>query len=603
MRLIATISLILAGLGLAHLSNQTAHGCGGTPPPFFCAKTYVFAKGVQNANLPAARGGVVTIDTLHFANFIGIDGQCPPTFPASVSMTAALDCEPGPDAGPFNFGPFPIAEGFTEIPIDIPVPDGPPRVCIAQVTSTVTFADGMQVSQIADQQICLLPESKTEGGEPVLDVQLVGESLRCAHASDEHLFCFQVSNNSSSIFDGTFTVEMNNVADLPAVESGQNDTAVGVWALADPGGGDAYPLVVDDGQCVALPDEPHNAMSEPINGSVVLLPGESAEIKIKGRTWGLCANGSCGEAVFQVAGFLGDEAVTACAGFVTAVDNDKPAAFACSDSGRAVTDTFGSGGAVGPQAVLVAAPNPDDANDTTDVEFELDIAAMQLLINGTPITDGTPSFSGVTQVDGGFIRMVAEFSFIQPQAQPGDVITMINEILVNPDNPGTQEFISLGLVNGAPNGHEHIAPFAIGLINIDEGKGGSDPFAFNYIHQISAVGVEAGTFNQVPMQNLNVEITQLSDDRCRVTSDWQAMERGTSMIGFDVQNDFRAVARPVVLCPADLAGGDGVVNVFDLLELLANWGTNGPGADLAEPNDVVNVFDLLEMLAQWGTCE
>jgi len=58
-----------------------------------------------------------------------------------------------------------------------------------------------------------------------------------------------------------------------------------------------------------------------------------------------------------------------------------------------------------------------------------------------------------------------------------------------------------------------------------------------------------------------------------------------------------------VLCSADLAGGDGVVNVFDLLELLANWGTNGPGADLAEPNDVVNVFDLLEMLAQWGTCE
>jgi len=55
-------------------------------------------------------------------------------------------------------------------------------------------------------------------------------------------------------------------------------------------------------------------------------------------------------------------------------------------------------------------------------------------------------------------------------------------------------------------------------------------------------------------------------------------------------------------CPADIADDDGVVNVFDLLGLLSNWGSDGPGADLAEPNDVVNVFDLLELLASWGEC-
>jgi len=55
-------------------------------------------------------------------------------------------------------------------------------------------------------------------------------------------------------------------------------------------------------------------------------------------------------------------------------------------------------------------------------------------------------------------------------------------------------------------------------------------------------------------------------------------------------------------CPADIAEGDGAVNVFDLLELLAGWGSNGPGADLAEPNDVIDVFDLLTMLAEWGPC-
>jgi len=422
--------LATAGCSALGLAVSHALACGGTPPPFFCAKTYVFAKGVQNANLPAAQGGVVTIDTLHFTNFIGIEGQCAPAFPASVSMTAVLDCEPGPDAGPFNFGPFSIEEGFTEIPIDIPVPAGPPRVCVAQVTSTVTFADGMQVSQTADQQICLLPAATAEGTAPALDVQLVGAPLRCGHAGDEQLFCFQVTNNSDAIFDGEFTVEMKNVADLPEVESGQNDTSAGVWALADPGGGDAYPLAVDDGQCIPLPPEPHNTMSEPIGGSVVLLPGDSQEIKIKGRSWGLCANGSCGEAVFQVFGFLDGEAITACAGFVMAADNDKPAAFACPGSGRAVTETFGSGGAFGPGAVLLVSPLPGDET-LAPTMFELDISQMQMLIDGTPIQDGTPSFSGVTMSDGGFIRNVSEFSFITPTAPPDSQITMITEFNVS----------------------------------------------------------------------------------------------------------------------------------------------------------------------------
>jgi len=57
-----------------------------------------------------------------------------------------------------------------------------------------------------------------------------------------------------------------------------------------------------------------------------------------------------------------------------------------------------------------------------------------------------------------------------------------------------------------------------------------------------------------------------------------------------------------MMCEADIAGVDAMVNVTDLLELLANWGTDGAGADLAEPIDTVNVVDLLELLAAWGPC-
>jgi len=45
------------------------------------------------------------------------------------------------------------------------------------------------------------------------------------------------------------------------------------------------------------------------------------------------------------------------------------------------------------------------------------------------------------------------------------------------------------------------------------------------------------------------------------------------------------------------------VDVFDLLELLGNWGADGAGADLAAPLNTVDVFDLLELLGSWGPCE
>ncbi len=55
-------------------------------------------------------------------------------------------------------------------------------------------------------------------------------------------------------------------------------------------------------------------------------------------------------------------------------------------------------------------------------------------------------------------------------------------------------------------------------------------------------------------------------------------------------------------CPADVQNNDSSINVFDLLELLANWGTDGLGAAIAPQDDVVDVFDLLDLLAAWGDC-
>lgn len=60
-------------------------------------------------------------------------------------------------------------------------------------------------------------------------------------------------------------------------------------------------------------------------------------------------------------------------------------------------------------------------------------------------------------------------------------------------------------------------------------------------------------------------------------------------------------------CPADLTnamgmGPDGVVDVYDLFRLLANWNTAGSGAGLAPPTNIVDVADLFILLSQWGQC-
>jgi hypothetical protein len=57
---------------------------------------------------------------------------------------------------------------------------------------------------------------------------------------------------------------------------------------------------------------------------------------------------------------------------------------------------------------------------------------------------------------------------------------------------------------------------------------------------------------------------------------------------------------PFVACPEDI-NGDGVVDVLDLLQLLADWGMAGGPSDV-NGDGVVDVLDLLMVLAAWGPC-
>ena len=53
-------------------------------------------------------------------------------------------------------------------------------------------------------------------------------------------------------------------------------------------------------------------------------------------------------------------------------------------------------------------------------------------------------------------------------------------------------------------------------------------------------------------------------------------------------------------CPADVVP-DSVVDVLDLLDVLAAWGATGGPEDI-NGDGIVNVLDLLEVLSSWGPC-
>ena len=61
------------------------------------------------------------------------------------------------------------------------------------------------------------------------------------------------------------------------------------------------------------------------------------------------------------------------------------------------------------------------------------------------------------------------------------------------------------------------------------------------------------------------------------------------------------VGSAVITCIEDV-NADGLVNITDLLSLIANWGGEGDGAEIAPPYNTIDVSDLLALIAKFGSC-
>jgi len=116
-------------------------------------------------------------------------------------------------------------------------------------------------------------------------------------------------------------------------------------------------------------------------------------------------------------------------------------------------------------------------------------------------------------------------------------------------------------------------------------------------------GVAINNLGLSPKTSLSKETTSCEDALDKIRAGATPTSRDIDTLGKCNDRDLTDYAQAQgqgSSCDADL-DGDGVVGVADLLILLGNWGTFGPG-DL-DGDGVVGVSDLLILLGSWGPVE
>ncbi len=568
----ATILVATVVAAACVLSPPTDANAGdGTPPAYRCAKTFV--AGMDLTTEPSLIDTVRVDYLLNSAHFLSLvaspGGSCPPP-PHSLQITGALSCG-GPPI-PVNLGPFPITPGFSELGPLLLATDFP-ITCTATLDFIVTLSDGTQLKRTLTDASNLVPfagESAIAGadraaavGPSPLELERVGNLLVRVHPGDQASLTFHaINNNLAESVSGTVTVTARNLALLPEVPVGPNDRAVGAFSLADPGGGDTPPIGVSGaslGGCLPFPSIPPYQQKEIILNRPIFLPaGGSEPISCDVREYPLCPTGTMAEIDIRIDGmYSGGAPAHAATGAVVGVDHAIAPQFSWPGSGRAVSYVSGSIPA-GPAVGIVG-----DGSPLGNEGWRFDIGAvrssMVYLANGVPPSSGTFNFSGPTYLVNGLSgRYVSEISFITPRTPDTATITLNVPFDVLPSvsspNPIATRLVSLQLITGAPNGFADQCPILMGTVHVMSKDGIADS-RFNFLHQVSAVGVVDGTFAFDPMENLSVSAAILSTTRYQISTTWRRLAFSKAgdvggaanlaqYIGFSMTNDIRGFAEP-----------------------------------------------------------
>lgn len=478
---------------------RTAIACVGPPPEPVCGKNLTLAVAGPTSTVLTG-GGVVDLSALVFLSLLDFPeglGACPGG-PYMVDVSVTVDCTPGPGASGLALGAA-ISPGFNVVTVPVSVPSGPARRCTVNATATASLLDGMTLTETADNVMCVVDPS-SDPSDPRLGLELLGPAgveVALTHPGDQAAHTWRITNNDKTAsFAGGFTVDMSNESRMPGM-SGPAPTGTGVFSISDPVQGDNFGIAFDDGLfkgCVPLSPDPLDPSVPEIWRPVNLGPGESVDVTVHSRHWGMCAGGSCGRSTVTVDGGFSDATSgTACSGFVLGADADVPPSYAWPDAGEAAEVPEPDDPAE-PKVTLAGEPEP---GKPAELDFEVDADVED---------DGVPApllavFSDRLSPERGRIQL----QFAGPIVADS-VIDFDGEVLVTaiPDSLAHTEKVTH--LDG-PTGFESRAPAAEALIRFEDAAFTS---FFDVSFQVSAVGIDT-SLRRVPLDFAAVQFVRRPD--------------------------------------------------------------------------------------------
>ena len=584
----------LAAAGCLAAFGARSLACGGTPPPRDCGKSLVIAQGLPGTVLLTG-GGMLDVPLTAYLNLTAAAGggtPCPPG-PYVLMVTLTLTC-PGmaPAVTTVTF-PLPGPGYSAPLVASVPVPPGAPRVCALSVTGKVVFGNGTSISaNSVDKDVCIGAPSPQNPAVPRLVIAHAVSPVVRAHPGDQASMKYVVTNNDTvNTFNGTVTVSMEGSARLvtstgPAVEPAGS----GPFTISDPTAGDNFPIAfgpVNPPLCVPLPASPQDPTVPMITNAVTLLPGQSKMIEVVGRSWGMCANGSCSKAKVRLEGVYSDSTSgLACTSSAMFADTSAPPQFKWVDSGKVATLT-----PTGATRLMLSGMPAATTNTTLGVT----LSPQTVTFNGQPPIGGQQFLFALTP-EYGRLMLTPQFP-----PQPLNVSSFFDVFVdVSLDGGSLQ---SLAVVPNAPNGYATIAPMLMGSA-VSPGSNAALNSFFDIFVQVSADVVTTGG-QVLPMQRQTVAVTPRGPTAVTIQQRWTPMPSaiGQTAVGLVSKSDVRGFSRPgrLLFCPGDVSG-DGVVNFADLSVVLAQFGqtvTPATGGDV-NGDGVVNFADLSVVLSQFG---
>ena len=317
-----------------------------------------------------------------------------PTASGTISTAAATMALPASS----NFG------SFTSYIVPISLASGTSAgiYCVKGI-ATVTFSDGVTLTQTGDTMVCLVEPAPGQPSIPRLDLVLLSPPALRAAPGDQAVINYRVTNN-----DPTHTVFLAGFATSKqvAVRPQGGNESQGVFAISNPFGDD-FPISFNNVTCVPLPSYPY-FQPEIITTVPPLAPGQNNIITVRIRSYGQCASGSCCESTLRVQGTFSDSSPAFGAGGCSFFVDTGVATFGC---GIGINDCNSDGI---PDAVDIQQHSSQDDNHN-GVPDECEVGGNFNLLNPAQITP----------------QLVAPYQFIQVQVLGTASPQPITNVLAN----------------------------------------------------------------------------------------------------------------------------------------------------------------------------